>query len=156
MEAYCRRPPPQTTENEAMNGKFSMLRRTALLLAAAIALPVMAQDQVDPFGPKVMEEVIVTAPRILRRETIDRSIGGGTVEQVTLTRRVSYADLDLKKPADVDELGRRVDAMAHEACQLLVDIKPVADAEPSESECIRRAIAGAKTQVDAAVTAANQ
>ena len=139
-----------------MRTPFNCRHGVALLsvMGSAFALPSFAQENADPFGPKVMEEVIVIAPRTIRREQIDRTSGGGRVEQITLTRRVSYADLDLKAHADVVELERRVEAMAEESCGMIADAVPFVDPEPSHEQCVERAIAGAMTQVQAAVDAA--
>lgn len=123
-------------------------------LGSALALPSFAQENADPFGPKIMEEVIVIAPRTVRREEIDRTSGGARVEEITLTRRVSYADLDLTLHADVQELERRVSAMAEESCGKIAELFPMVDPEPSHEQCIERAVAGAMSQVRTAIDAA--
>lgn len=140
-----------------------MTPKTARVTGVCLALgtgvlaghaPGYAQDQ--PFGPMVMEEVVVIAPRVVRRERVDRTTGGGTVERVTLTRRVSYADLDLRMNADVMELERRVAGMAVEACEQLAEAHPMLDPEPSHEDCIEEATEGAMERVREAVAAAER
>lgn len=99
------------------------------------------------------EEIIVTAPRAVH-EQIGRSPStGAPIERITLTRHVSYADLDLAKTADADELKTRVGDMAKKACKQLDSLYPLL---PSDPACVRSATDGAMEQVTQAIAAATK
>ena len=110
-----------------------------------------AQEEVLIRGGATSTEITVIAPRLIRLE-ISRTASGGTVEEVSLTRHVSYADLDLSKQSDVRELEQRVGDMAKLACEQLAALYPLA--APNSPNCIRQALNGAMEQVRAATTAA--
>ena len=68
------------------------------------------------------EDVIIRAPDVVRRplpRTPGVAPGLLNPEIVSLTRAVSYADLDLSKAADVAELETRVKNTAKDVCQEL-------------------------------------
>ena len=119
------------------------------LLALSAPLAVAQED-----GRLIMEEVIVVAPRLVKRETLGRTATGADVERITLTRRVSYSDLDLTRHADVLELESRVSQMAETACAQLADLFPLDTDDPQNADCVRHAKASALAQVDAAAKAA--
>jgi UrcA family protein len=73
---------------------------------------------------------------------------------VSLTRRVSYADLNLATNADVVELEERIEATARLACGQLAEMFPLSD--PNTPDCVREAVAGAKAQADEAVAAVSK
>ena len=128
---------------------------TASLLALSALLTVSAQRAVaQDDGRLIMEEVIVVAPRLVKRETLGRTATGADVERITLTRRVSYSDLDLTRHADVLELESRVSNMAETACAQLADLFPLDTDDPQNADCVRHAKASALAQVDAAAKAA--
>jgi len=54
------------------------------------------------------------------------------------TRRVSYADLDISKPAGAKVLYRRIEAAAQEVCTL--ETRKVVRATAQERACINQAI----------------
>jgi len=110
---------------------------------------VMAQQTSD-----ILEEIIVVAPRLVTREEVGRTASGSKVELISLTRRVSYADLNLATHADVMELEERIDATAKLACDQLAEMFPLSD--PNTPDCVSEAVAGAKARVDEAVAAASK
>jgi len=115
-----------------------------VLLAIGIAIaggPVVAQE---------VSEITVVAPRPVTR-VVGRTSSGVPVELVTLTRHVSYADLDLAKSADAAALEARVNDTAKEACKQLDTLYPLRSSDP---ECFKKAVDGAMVQVKAAVAAA--
>lgn len=100
-----------------------------------------------------MEEITVTAPRVIH-EQVDRSHAtGAPVERITLTRQVSYGDLDLAKTADAQELKTRVADMAKKACKQLDSLYPLL---PKDPECVRKATDSGMEQADAAIAAASK
>ncbi len=101
---------------------------------------------------RVIEEVVVVAPRLVRHT--ERTSTGSTIERVTLTRRVSVRDLDLTRHADVMELEERVNATAREACDYLAEMFPLAS--PDTPDCVSRAVDDAMEQAEEAIALANR
>jgi UrcA family protein len=102
-----------------------------------------------------MEEVVVVGAPVVRQWT-ERGRLGGNVETIELTRRVSYADLDLTLHADVLMLEERIENVARESCKTLSDMFPLDRSDSQEIEsCTRKAIAGTEEQVKAAIAAAS-
>ena len=112
----------------------------------------LAQEKVIFSGGATSAEVTVIAPRLLIRK-LGRDAVGVPTEVVSLTRHVTYADLDLRKPADAQTLEKRVDDMAKVACDQLAALYPMA--APESPDCIREATDGAMRQVHASIDAAN-
>lgn len=98
-----------------------------------------------------MFELVVVAPRLVRHE-VGRTSSGSPVELISLSRRVSYADLDLKVHANVIELDKRIENIAKEACEQLATLFPLS--ESSTEDCVDDAIDGAMAQARAAIEAA--
>ena len=130
--------------------------RCVAIVASAIAAGgfvsgrATAQDDVLIRGGATSMEITVIAPRLIHRE-VSRT-ASGTVEAVSLTRHVGYADLDLSKQSDVRELEQRVGDMAKVACDQLAALYPFAAA--NSPDCIRQALNGAMQQVRAVTAAA--
>ena len=103
---------------------------------------------------EVIEEVVVIAAPIERRWT-ERGKYGGEVEVIELTRRVSYADLDLSKQADVTVLETRIETAAKDSCEKLSEMFPLSPSDNAEiRRCINKASDGTEEQVQAAIAAA--
>jgi len=134
-----------------MNTKhlIGLLSVSTSLLATGAA--VAQQEDAERTGgeAQVEELIVVEAPRVVR---VGRSPSGAPVELISLTRRVSYADLDLKLHADVRELERRINATAEEACMQLAELYPLSDTDMPT--CVRQAVAGAMAQAEEAIAAA--
>jgi UrcA family protein len=81
-----------------------------------------------------------------------RSVGPSAVVLETLSRPVSYADLDLILHADVLELQNRVRRMAKAICDRLHDTHPFTS--PQGDACVQQAVKDALTQVQSAVAEA--
>jgi UrcA family protein len=99
-----------------------------------------------------LEEIVVVAPRAVTRTVVGRTSTGGKVEEISLTRHVPFADLDLSRHADVMELEKRVADVAKESCEQLAKLYPLSP--PDAPDCVKAAQAGAKDQMDKAVAAA--
>jgi UrcA family protein len=122
-------------------------RLFAALLVAGSA-PVAAQPV--RVGDPIFE-ITVVAPRLVRQQVGPTS---NRTENVSLTRRVDYSDLNLKLHADVMELEERVNDVAKQACAQLAAVFPLSDRK--SPDCVKEAIGKAMTQVHAAVAAANR
>jgi UrcA family protein len=112
---------------------------------------VILAQQIEENG---LEEITVTAPRLVTKQVVGRTSAGSKVELITLQRRVSYADLDLALHANVAQLETRVNDIAKEACDDLAKMYPLSD--PKTPDCVRAAVAAAKPQLDAAIAAAGK
>ena len=98
-------------------------------------------------GARVMEEIVVVAPRITRER--EERVGVARVLTVNRDEAVSLADLDLSRTADVRKLEQRIAEAAGRICEELANEYPFG--EPSTPVCIRRAVDDAMAQVDEAV-----
>jgi UrcA family protein len=127
-----------------------MSKHAWFLAAAALAAsaPIGAQRVGDPIF-----QITVIAPRLVTRDA-GRTGAGSKVELISLTRRVDYKDLDLKRQVSVAELETRVKEVAEEACAQLARVYPLSD--PQTPDCVKDAVVKAMTQVKAAVAAANK
>jgi len=92
------------------------------------------------------EEITVVAPRLVQKEVVGTSPSGAvTTELISLTRRVSYADLDLADADKVAELEQRIRDTAKEACDQLAKLYPMAQTTPRR--CVDEAVGEAMAQV---------
>lgn len=123
------------------------LLRPALLIAAAtgafclFAAPAIAQDYYYD------DEIIVRAPTVERVYTGRRTSIGAPINELTLQRAISTADLDLRYDGDVRELYRRIDRVAYEACD---EVERASRGVPltTRRDCIREATRDAMAQAD--------
>ena len=125
---------------------------TAILALAATGLVFKTGPAVAQQANEVMEEIVVEAP-ISARQVGRSSTTGARIELIELKRRVSYADLDLSKHADVIELETRVETIAKESCEKLSAMYPL-DSATEGRRCVKKAINSAEEQVQAAIVAA--
>lgn len=98
----------------------------------------------------MVEEIIVVAPRIVPRIVRDRTrVGVASAMVYELDARVSIADLDLGRSADVLEVEARIQEAATQVCEDLASQYP--QGSPRTSVCIQRATDDAMGQVQALV-----
>jgi UrcA family protein len=139
--------------------EFDMKTRVGALLAASAlglalsATAASAQDYGPNYGPGYgpaanNEEIIVTQPRYYRHE----GPLNAPVEDVAMSRPVSYADLDLRTHWGAHKLKARVRTTALMLCHQIDLAYPVAaDGNPP---CLRTALEEAMPQADAAIARA--
>lgn len=121
-------------------------RLALIVIGLAIASgPAIAQE---------VKEVIVEAPRAVVRK-VERTNTGAPVEILTLTRRVSYADLDLSKSADAATLETRINDTAKDSCTQLDKMIPLLG-RSDDGDCVKKAVDGAMVQAKAAIAAAQK
>ena len=132
-----------------MNTNISTLRamQLAVVAAGAVMASAAALAAATP-------EVTVEAARQAKVEVIERSASGVTTQLITLTRRVSYKDLNLTIVAGENELTKRVNDTAKSACQELDDLYPLTRSPAESAACVKKATDDAMVQVRAAITAA--
>jgi UrcA family protein len=104
-------------------------------------------------GEKV-EEITVTAPWSVAKEVESRTSTGGKVELISLTRHVYYGDLNLANHADVMTLEKRISDIAKESCDQLAKLYPLSS--PNSPNCVEKAAASAKAQMDKVVATAGK
>lgn len=124
----------------------------ALLVAGLQILPLgFTAAQAQPARSSEEEQVTVDGPYIVRQEKMTRSLSGMMAEQtISVSQRVSYADLDLSRQSDVDLLRWRVKTAAKDSCRQLERRFPSSIYIPDQTmhECIRDATSQAMAQVD--------
>lgn len=130
-------------------GIFVFSAIPCLTLAAGVLL---AAAPLAARGATTRTELLtVTAPRVMRR-VVGHTIDGGKIEVYSLSRRVSYADLDLALEADVVKLKDRIDAAAQDVCRELGQRYPLIPQHGAR--CVHNAIKGAMAQAHTAIAAA--
>ena len=115
-----------------------------LLASVCFAASAFATNRLPP--------ITVLAP--VSKVVVGRSTIGVPIEETTLKRRVSYADLDLTTYAGATELKRRVREAAREACTKLDSLYPYEDRQVPA--CISDAVAAASRQVNDAIARARR
>jgi UrcA family protein len=112
----------------------------ALLCGLVSASPAIAQAP----SSEASEEVIVRAPYVVRREPLAR--GGApssfsNPELISLSRGVTYADLDLSQAQGVAELETRVRTTARDVCQELNSRYPRTGGQYvyANTDCVKKA-----------------
>ncbi len=128
-----------------MNTRRRIPGSIALLAAAGLCL-VGAAVADNPL-PTIRIEATMISKKVIGRSDI-----GVPLEEVTVTRRVSYADLDLATYSGATALKRRVESAARLACKQLDKLYPLEHAEAPG--CIHKAVADADSQVKQAIDAA--
>jgi UrcA family protein len=122
--------------------RFALSGRLALAMLGAVASlavagPSLAQDE---------DDIVVTPPYNVHRQTTGRSAAGARIESVSVSRVVTTEGLDLRYDADVSELNRRISYAAADVCDYAGDLLRIVSAT-SDRDCVRAAIRGARPQV---------
>ena len=90
---------------------------------------------------------------VVNKKVIEMSSSGIPTEEVTVTRRISYADLDLKTHAGTQALKARIEKAAELACKQLDELYPLEQEEAPT--CVKLSIKDADRQVPEAIAAAH-
>ena len=116
-----------------------MVAMLAMSLFGANQSAAAQEGAASPAG----EQVIVTSPYVVRKEAVpsNRAAGLRNPELVSISRAVTYADLDLSKPSGVAELQTRVRNTARDVCQELTRLYPKTGGQYvyGSTDCIRKA-----------------
>lgn len=91
---------------------------------------------------------------VVTKTNIGNSSSGIPLEEVTVTHRVRYSDLNLATYAGAAELKRRVKETARAACKQLDELYPL-EAKNAQ-ECMKIAVAKASPQVTNAIAGATR
>jgi UrcA family protein len=146
-----------------VNGNFISLRTAHLALAAVGALlggsvivTGSAAGQQISGKPAVTDEITIVAPYTVHRKIVGRTTAGIPVEEISLSRKVSFAGLDLTKHADVVEFEKRINDVAKEACKQLNTLYPEALYPPVDTDldCVKEAVADGLKQANRVIASA--
>ena len=127
------------------------MMRTAKLAAPLICLVVAGTLSSTPALAQQVGEITVTAPS--RQLVPQPNSLSRMAEMVTLSGRVSFADLDLSSPTAAQQLRSRITETATAVCRRLHTIAP---GDPPERDCVRDAVGSAAKQVQTEIAAAYQ
>jgi UrcA family protein len=118
---------------------------------ALVNHPAFAQQATETSG--VNEEITIVAPRVVQRKVVGRTTIGAPIEVISLSRPVSYADLDLSTQEGRAELRKRIENTAKAACKELDVMYPDSMFQPipAEQNCVKNASSQAM-EVEAMVT----
>ena len=103
-------------------------------------------------SPEQIEGVDVAASRIVK-EQVGTAMNLAPIYSISLSYRVSYADLDLGTKAGAAALEKRVQTAAAAACKEVRRVYP--EAEPGGSACAKNAVDEAMVRVHEVVAAAS-
>ena len=109
-----------------------------------IVLPIAACMAWGSALAQPLEEIVVEASPIVKESAGDKTAPAPGYYKVMMSSRVSYADLDLAKPADVAKLEWRIKEAATVVCDKLGKAYP--DSGPNTKECAKRATDKAMTE----------
>lgn len=96
----------------------------------------------------------ITIGAVMTKTHIGTSSSGIPLEEITVTHRVSYADLNLTTQAGAAELKRRVKETARAACKQLDELYPLE--AKNVRECTNIALAKVSPQVENAIAGAGK
>jgi UrcA family protein len=136
-------------QKEFLMNKVAMLGSVAVLLGGVMAAgSAFAADVVEDVAN---EQVIIVAPYITHQTQNELTTGKRGVYDVnSLTKNVSYADLDLSKQSDDDILIQRINDTARSSCAELKHNIPDPPHAPvySDQDCIQQAVGQATLVAD--------
>jgi UrcA family protein len=113
---------------------------TAGAALAQRAPPTSGLPLQPPPADAVVGEVVIEAPKVVERQRY------GTIgQEISMSVRVSYADLNMQSPDGAAELDRRVNVAANYVCEQLDRRYP--EGAPEVFYCAKNAVNGAKPQV---------
>ena len=125
------------------------LTTTAFVLAAFVMVPSSAftQQVSEDQAVEAIEEVVKVGVLITSRLVGRPNAIGARTEVFELKKTVSFADLDLRKEADVGKLEKRIENTAKESCKTLSQRHPIPLWYPADHQrCVREAIESTKIE----------
>lgn len=123
-------------------------RVSMVLLGAAFALGSVAASA------QPLKEIVVEAPRI--QKGVGKDAVGASIDQISVTHRVSYSDIDISTSSGAQVLTQRVKDAAAAACKEIDKLYPLREPMPGSRSCTDAAADAASAQVKAAVAAAEK
>jgi UrcA family protein len=117
-----------------------------------MALSLATLGGVSAYGQDV-EGVVVKGSRMVT-ENIGRSPSGVPISEISLSYKVSYADLDLTSNEGKVALEKRVSDAARAACKEISRLHP--GAKPDDVDCAKAAVDEAMIRVREAIATAKK
>ena len=128
-------------------GLKGMVCVAGLLLLANASGNAQAQQATDSASAAAspQEEVMVYAPFVVQRKVLTRMMtrkSSTGLELISVSRSVSFADLDLSDSANVTTLENRVHQAAQDACNEIERRYPKSDYRPipANQDCVGNAV----------------
>jgi UrcA family protein len=121
---------------QLLSTRIAALAALGLLIGGAA----QAQNLPLPTADSTVDGVTITAPRV-----VERNRDGVTGQEITMSVRVPFRDLDLKTPQGSAELDARVRKAATYVCTRLSSMYP--DGFPDDLGCEKNAVSGAAPQI---------
>jgi UrcA family protein len=130
-----------------MNRKIAVSAAIRAAVAAAAVLMVGATALAQ-------ETEGVTVEAVRQSKIVGHTSSGIPIEEFTLRRKVSYADLDLKQQAGAAELEKRVKETAKSACDELDTLYPLTKSATEGAACVKKSTDDAMVLVHRAIAVA--
>lgn len=135
-------------------GRFSHCNSQWRLLCASALVGAGLMMTGNATLAQPMETIVVTAPRVVHQTIVTgRSPTGATIEETTISRNVTFDDLDLSKAHDADALRTRVRDTARDLCAELDKLFPF---EPKDTNCVKKSADRAMIQADQLIAEAHK
>lgn len=133
-----------------MNHRSRLLSLTTMLGVGVLSGSAIAQapssDAAANRSGDSLPQITIEASHHVHKKQVGVSYTGIPIEQVTLSRHVSYKDLNLNTPAGAAELDKRIKATAQEACDQLKTLYPLDSTETDNRQCVSDAMQRATQQ----------
>jgi UrcA family protein len=124
----------------------------ACLVVAALATAPnfgFAQQTSQDQALEEVEEIVKVEVAVTSRLVNGPSERVAQTQVFELRRTVDIADLDLQRAADVEELDRRIENTAKEACEMLYEKRPSPPWQADRQQCISDAIKSTDQELEA-------
>ena len=132
------------------------LTTTAFVLAAFVMVPSSAftQQVSEDQAVEVIEEIVKVEVLVTSRFVGRPNELGARTEVFELKKTVRFADLDLRKEADVGELEKRIENTAKESCKMLSERHPIPLwSRADHRRCVGEAIESTDGEIEAVFAA---
>ncbi len=129
---------------------------TALVLTAFVMVPGSAftQEANEDEAVAAIEEVVKVESLVTSRLARHPSEFGVWTKVFELKKAVSFADLDLQKESDIDELDKRIEDAAKESCKALSETRRLPLwGDAAHRRCVREAIKSTDDELKTAFAA---
>jgi UrcA family protein len=135
----------------------------ALLASSIVGAQTQGASSESAQLPQVQVEaegtVIEKTPVEGQPAAVGQTRASGTMERVTMTRKISASDLDLSTPEGVKELHKRIETTARSECNEIRSLSgPLSTQargyETVNENCVKDAVTAARKQADVMVAAA--
>lgn len=118
-----------------------------MLASAALAAP--------PQAATADAGTATSAAPVVQREIVGRTMIGAPIEELTVSRPVSYAGLNLANPADIKVIDRQIQTMAQKDCaELRAQTDDLTNPALDGGHCVRSAASEARSSLSAAISGA--